>query len=67
MIVSLVWNSTPESAITSGTIARDPAAITTRSAVNSAPASVRNRKPSALRPANRVRLAYTVTFGAERR
>ena len=67
MIVSLVWNSTPESAITSGTTARDPAAMTTRSAVNSSSASVRSRKPSAVRPANRVWLAYTVTFGKERR
>lgn len=43
MIVSLVWYVAPHSRIAGGTTARAPAAITTWSAVNSSPASVRNR------------------------
>ena len=43
MMVSLVCTVTPQPAINSGTVARDPAAMTTCSAVNSSPASVRSR------------------------
>ena len=42
MMVSLVWKSTPHVLIAGGTLMREPAAMTTRSEVNSSPASVRN-------------------------
>ena len=43
MMVSLVCTCTPQPAMASGIIARAPAAITTCSAVNSSPFSVRSR------------------------
>ena len=42
MIVSDVWNGTPESATTGGTTAREPAASTTWSAVSVSPVDSRN-------------------------
>ena len=63
--VSDVWNVTPLSAMTGGTVAREPVAMTTSSAVNSSPAAApvvirRRRGPmNSAWPSNRVTVSLS--------